>query len=232
MWQWPRHTFVNSPLSWFGLECPCTGSAKSQSKCTSSSMSVLSLPLSILHTQEKWTAWIEIQTKSMTFIGLLNPIRGRRPHVSDFPVYLRADLSKKKKKSAQKKHETSGCRQGVTSRSHKITLPPGPYLQQTLTPRWQKRTVVISWWLLVSLLKMPAAISDERERKTHASRKVQVCSAREVTGFLSRSVSRRLAESGFSSSSVFPHFVKREKKNLSTQHCLALIPKDPVLVMS
>lgn len=29
------------------------------------------------------------------------------------------------KKSAQKKHETPGCRQGVTSRSHKITLPPG-----------------------------------------------------------------------------------------------------------
>lgn len=70
-----------SPLSWSGLGSPCTDSAQIQSKCTSSSMSVLSLQRSILqtHTDTHKNGHPgynskHLYTKNMLFSVLLNPI--------------------------------------------------------------------------------------------------------------------------------------------------------------
>lgn len=58
-----------------------------------------------------------------------------------------------------------------------------------------------------------------REKNTRIQKSSGVQCARGHR-LLSRSVSRRIAESGFSSSSVFPHFVKRRKKKESLHPAL------------
>lgn len=127
--------FVNSPLSWFGLEWPCTDSAKSQSKYTSSSMSVLTLPLSILQTKKKKkenrnTAWFKNQkgyTESMVFIVLLTR--------SGDMNFLRF-LSKERARETWNIWMQAGRQFSAVTRLHS---PLGPYLQHTFTAPWWQR---------------------------------------------------------------------------------------------
>ncbi len=147
-------------------------------------MSVLSLPLSILQTQIKKNGKPGFKSKHLTQKAgyssfLIKPYPVTMDCAFKTSLFLCEQTSPK---SAQGKHETSGCRQGVASlQSHTYTPPPPGATSTT-----HFHSMITKEKLMIPLLKMPV-ISDERERErerereTHkkqdACRKVQVCSA-------------------------------------------------------
>lgn len=106
----------------------------------------------------------------MTFIGSLTWSVRDTVLISQNSLFICEETFPPKKKKRVKETWNIWMQAG----RHKITFPPGPFLQQTLTPCWQKL-------LIITILAL-----DERqmiEKKDAQLWKVQVCSASQVTGY-------------------------------------------------
>lgn len=214
------------------MECPCTNSANIHRKCISSSRSVFSLPLSILQTRKE----DNMDSNPNTLLRKHNIHSPLKRDLVTWTLVTQCKLlcPRACRSSKERAGETWNIWMQARRHSSAVTQlhsPLGPYLQQTFTP-WSQR-----FWddYCYACLRCLLSLMKDRKKKTHPEKfrcAVRVRSQAIVSVLFSFQFQNESRECTLFLP-LFSLILSREKKNLSTQCCSAvLIPKDPALVMS